>query len=225
MTGLSEIAPDIIKPRNSIQFLGFFIAILKYGVYEEFLPKGRMRMERLIKQLNVSALLVSSLLSALLLSGSACKANTENVMGHYTASEATDSSAVVPYISPAYYQCIEVLPVDLENTYYTAYGNHAEAETMYNGKVFVFKNQLVDLFMIRELDKGWVWADLVKCPVINLDAAKKLKPGDRVDIVGVCLGRDLKISPGLYFSDCYILPTGSVQLPAPGGGGAFAPVY
>ena len=154
-----------------------------------------------------------------------CEKTPENVMGQYTASEADTAPLVVPYINPAYYQCIEVLPVDLENSYYTAYGAHAEAETMYNGKVFVFKNQLVDLFMIRELDKGWVWADLVKCPIVNLNDAKKLKPGNRVDIVGICMGRDIKVSPGLYFRDCYIFPTGSVQLPAPGGGAAFSPIY
>ena len=177
------------------------------------------------KLANISMVLVASLVSVLLLLTGACKTNAEAVMGQYTNSQTSAPPAIIPYIIPAYYQCIEVLPMDLENAYYSAYGNHAEAETMYNEKIFVFKNLLVDLYMIRELDKGWVWADLIKCPVINPGDARKLKPGDRVDILGVCLGRDLKYSPGLYFRDCYVLPAGCVQLPAPGGGGSFAPTY
>jgi hypothetical protein len=137
---------------------------------------------------------------------------------------AVKSPPPVPYIPPAYYECIEVLPVNLQDTYYTAYGNHEEAETMYTGKYFVFKDQMVDAYMIRELDKGWLWADLTKCPIVDLDYARTLKLGNRVDIVGVCMGRDLKESPGIYFRDCYVLLTGSVQLPAPGGE-AFVPVY
>jgi hypothetical protein len=60
---------------------------------------------------------------------------------------------------------------------------------------------------------------------VNLDAAKKLVSGDRVDIVGICVGRDTTISPGLVFKDCYVLPTGSIQLPAPGGGMTFTSSY
>ena len=177
------------------------------------------------KTLNVLMALAVSLVSVMLLLTGGCKKNAEAVMGQYTKSGTTAFPLIIPYINPAYYDCIDVLPMDLENAYYTAYGNHAEAETMYNGKVFVFKNLLVDEYMLRELDKGWVWADLTKCPVINLEDARKLEPGDRVDILGICMGRDLKISPGLYFKDCYVLVAGSVQLPAPGGGGSFSPVY
>jgi hypothetical protein len=109
-----------------------------------------------------------------------------------------------------------VLPVDLESSYNRASRNPLEAETLYNGQVYVFKDLLVDRYMLKDLEDGWIWADLIKCRIIDLDYAKKLKIGDQVDIVGVCMGRDLSISPSLYFRDCYILLTGSVQLPAPG---------
>ncbi len=141
-----------------------------------------------------------------------------------TLTATTDAPAIVPYLPPAYYQCIQVLPMDIEAAYYSQYGNHAEAETMYTGRTFLFKDQLVDLYMIREVDKGCLWADLTKCPVTNLDLAKQLKPGQRVDIVGICTGRDLLQSPGLVFRDCYVLITGSLQLPAPGGQ-VFTPTY
>jgi hypothetical protein len=176
------------------------------------------------KTLSISMALVISVVSGLLLL-TACKADTKAVIDQPATSQTSTPQAIAPYIPPAYYQCIDVLPMDLENAFYSAYGNHAEAEAMYNGKAFVFKNLLVDAYMIREVAKGWIWADLTKCPVINLDAAKKLKPGERVDIVGFCMGRDLTQSPGLVFKDCYVLQTGSIQLPAPGGGSAFAPAY
>ncbi len=168
---------------------------------------------------------VFALLSLLLLpAAQGCKEAQNNVVGNYTAATTAPPPVIIPYIPPAYYQSIEVLPVDLQNTYYTAYGNHAEAEVAYNDKVFVFRNLLVDQFMLRELDNGWIWVDLTKCPVVNIDYAETLKPGDRIDIVGICMGRDLKISPGLYFKDCYLVPAGCLQLPAPGGVG-FEPIY
>lgn len=159
--------------------------------------------------------------------GASCK----TAVGAITAPAAPPKSnditdlPLAPYIPPAYYDCIEVLPVDLEAAYYSEYGAVAGAETMYNGKYFVFKDQLVDAYMLRDLDKGWLWADLTKCPIVDIDYAKKLQIGERVDIVGISEGRDLKISPGLYFSDCYVVLSGSIQLPAPGGSNTFAPGY
>jgi hypothetical protein len=155
---------------------------------------------------------------------SACKNAQENVIGQPTATDSATQPVIVPYLPPGYYQCIEVLPVDLEATFHTAYGNHAEAAIMYDDKTFLFRNLLVDLYMIRELGtKGWLWADLTECPVINMDYAETLKPGNRVDIVGICVGWDDALGK-LIFKDCYILPTGSLQLPAPGGA-TFVPVY
>ena len=145
-------------------------------------------------------------------------------MGNYIKDQPDLPPAIAPSILPEYYQCIDVTTMSLQNAYYSAYGNHAEAEA-YNGQIFVFKNLLVDEYMIRELDKGWIWADLIKCPLINPAYAKTFHPGDRVDIVGICLGRDTNISPGLYFKDCYMLPASCLQLPAPGGGGSFSASY
>jgi hypothetical protein len=172
----------------------------------------------------ILAALTATTLTGLLMVGAACKPEPDKVMGAYTQSQ-RPPPAILPYIPPLYYAAIEVLPMDLENTYYTAYGNHAEAEVMYNGKSFIFKNQLVDAYMIRNLGEGYIWADLIKCPVVNLNAARTFILGDRVDIVGTCMGRDLRISPGLYFSDCYVLPANCLQIPYPGGGGVLGPAY
>jgi hypothetical protein len=167
-------------------------------------------------------------LSALLLFSMSCKSGAKApAIPTYSAPGTTTSSSadIVPFIPPAYYQSIEVLPMDLERSYYSEYGNTAGADTRFNGLVFVFKNLLVDNYMTREVDKGWLWADLTLCPIVNLDAAKKLKLGDRVDIVGISMGRDLTKSPGLVFKDCYVLTAGSIQLPAPGGGATFTASY
>jgi len=177
-----------------------------------------------MKASQILAVASAFMIAGVLILPSACKSAQENVIGQPTESYTATPPAIVPFIPPAYYDCISVLPVDLEAAYHTAYGNHAEAEIMYNGKVFVFKNLLVDLYMISELDKGWVWADLTNCPVVNVDYAKTLKPGGRVDIVGICVGLNLTPRSVLAFKDCYVLPTGSLQLPAPGGA-TFSPVY
>lgn len=171
-------------------------------------------------------LVVVCLVVGLLAMPAACANSVEALTDQPFQSQTTSAKTLaVPYLPPAYYNCIEVLPVNLEAAYYSEYGAVAGAETMYNGKYFVFKDQLVDAYMLRELDNGWLWADLTKCPIIDADYAENLKAGDRVDIVGICMGRDLKESPGLYFSDCYVLLTGSVQLPAPGGETTFAAGY
>ena len=169
--------------------------------------------------------MVISLLSVLLILTNACKTKPEAILGQLPEPQTSTSQAIVPYLPPDYYECTEVLPMDLENAFYSNYGNTAGAGAMYGGRMYVFKNLIVDAFMIREVDKGWLWADLIKCPVLNLDAAKKLQPGERIDIAGYCVGRDITESPGLVFRDCMVLQAGSVQLPAPGGGNTFAPVY
>jgi hypothetical protein len=156
--------------------------------------------------------------------GGGCKEAALNVTGNYSKTSQQTRPAVAPYIPAAYYQCIEVLPVDLQNAYHTAYGNHVEAQVMYDGKTFLFRNLLVDQYMLSELDKGYIWADLTNCPVVNMDYAETLRPGDRIDIVGICLGLNLTAKSVLAFKDCYLLPTGVVQLPAPGGA-TFSPTY
>jgi hypothetical protein len=164
------------------------------------------------------------LIAGVLIVPAACKSGTDNVVGQPTVTHSTAPGAIVPYIPPSYYNCIEVLPVDLENAYHTAYGNHAEAQILYDGKIFLFRNLLVDQYMLSELDKGWIWADLTNCPVVNMDYARTLRPGDRIDIVGINLGLNLTPKSVLAFKDCYLLPTGALQLPAPGGA-TFSPVY
>jgi hypothetical protein len=137
----------------------------------------------------------------------------------------TRQLAAPPYIPGNYYNCIETYPQELVHAYFAGYGEIWGPKAMYNNKVFVFKDNLIDEYMIRELDKGWIWLDLIKCPLVNLDDMKQYKLGDRIDVVGLNLGPEDDDIPGLTFTDCYVLPCGSLKLPAEGDGGAVGPSY
>jgi len=139
--------------------------------------------------------------------------------------KSTQQFAAPPYIPAAYYSCIESYPEELVHAYFAGYGEIWGPMQKYNDKVFVFKDTLVDAWVVRELDKGWLWLDLIKCPIVNIEDMEKYKIGDRFDLVGLNLGPEDIKNPGLTFKDCYILPCGSVQLPAEGTGGAVGPGY
>jgi hypothetical protein len=119
------------------------------------------------------------------------------------------------------------LPIDLENAFFGLCWSDPNADANDDGQVFVFKDMIVDAWMIRDVDSGWLWADVVKCPVINIDDARKLAPGDHLDIVGICVGMAVNQDSTNYlvFENCYVLQADSVQLPAPGEGGAFTANY
>jgi hypothetical protein len=133
-------------------------------------------------------------------------------------------SVVVPYIPPEYYDCIEAKPSDLIAAYYSQYGNMGHAEENYNNKYFVFKDQIVADWMIKDLGQGWIWLPgNIKCVLININDMKALKIGDRIDVVGYNTGPMSLQVAGLIFTNCYVLPAGTVNLPV--GGGTFSPVY
>jgi len=133
--------------------------------------------------------------------------------------------AYPPYLPPEYYNCIEVKPNDLVIKYFSTYGNMANSEHEYNGRYFVFKNQLVQDWMLKELDQGWIWAEgNVKCELVNVNDMKAYKIDDRIDIVGLNNGVMPDSTARLLFTQCFVLPAGVVDLPA-SGGQAFAAGY
>jgi hypothetical protein len=181
------------------------------------------RMRKMSKILNVFVVILISLVSSLLLLASSCKSNPPAIVTYPTDAPTTASQEIVPYIPPAYYQCIAVLPMQLVNAYFSNYGN-SQADQMYDGQVFVFQNLLVDAYMISQVGQDNLLAYLITCPIVNIADAKNLKVGDQIDIVGTCVGRDPNQSGWLLFEDCYVLTAGSIQLPAPGGS-TFVPAY
>ena len=131
--------------------------------------------------------------------------------------------AFPPYLPPEYYNCIEAKPSDLVIKYFSTYGNMANSEHEYNGQYFVFKNQLVQDWMLKELDQGWIWVEgNVKCELVNTADMKAYKIDDRIDIVGLNNGVMSYSTAGLLFTKCFVLPAGVVALPASGGQGFVA---
>ncbi len=131
------------------------------------------------------------------------------------ASGCTSAAAYMPPpIPPAYYDAIEVQPIDLVHAYFLGYGEIWGPKQKYNNQIFVFKDQLIDAWVVRELDQGWIWMDMIKCPVVNVDYMRGLKIGDRIDVVGTNLGPPDDHVPQLAFSNCYVLKPGALQIPA-----------
>ncbi len=133
------------------------------------------------------------------------------------APQTAATQAPAPSIPASYYDCIEVVPTMLEAGYFSNYANLAESHALYDNKVYVFKDMTVDTWLIREAAQGILWADMIECPVVNVEAAQKLKIGDHLDLVGICLGPKELTDNQLLFKDCYVLPAGVLQLPAAGG--------
>lgn len=91
----------------------------------------------------------------------------------------------------------------------------------YIGLVFLFKNFPVTENMLKDADRGFIWVDTIKYPLVNIDDLNRFEDGDRVDVVGINLGpiHDMPGYHGLQFKDCYVLPTGVLKLPGNGAEG------
>ncbi len=129
------------------------------------------------------------------------------------------------YLPTQYYNCMEATPAELVGSYFSGYTNASYAEAQYNNQYFVFKNLPVKDWMIADLDKGYIWLGSgVKCELVNPADMKKFKLDQKIDVVGLNTGVISYKSPGLLFTNCYVMPAGSIQLPI-GTGGGFSPGY
>jgi hypothetical protein len=125
-----------------------------------------------------------------------------------------------PDIPIEYYQCQSVPAGDLVKAYYSRYQENAVARATFNDHIFVLKNiELTDKESAHLHSEGFIWVDMIKCFVTNTAYCARFKTGDKIDLVGVNHGDTLEFM-GLIFLDCYILPAGSLPLPAPEIGGA-----
>ncbi len=139
------------------------------------------------------------------------------------------AAEVVPSLPASYYDCIETYPPDLERVYFGYYPSAgaianprrlAIPREKYDNRVYVFKDQIIDAWALRDIARGWLWLDMIKCPLANLGEMKNFCLGDHFDLVGLNLGPVDDSTPVLLFRDCYVLPAGFVKLPAgdsPGG--------
>ncbi len=125
----------------------------------------------------------------------------------------------VPYVPPEYFDCTEVTPKILSDAYFSRYANASLAATQFDGLYFVFKNLVVNDLMLKTVAQGYLLADsLIECDCTNINLIKQFKNGDKIDIVGKNKGLTMGVPGGLTLVDCIILPAGTVELPAPGGG-------
>lgn len=130
----------------------------------------------------------------------------------------------MPILPAAYFKCTPLDPLTLIDAYYINYNSVALIEARYNGEIFVFKGIELTQKKIDNLKQGFVWVEMCQCAVINSGYVINLKVGDDIDVVGVNKGISKEFR-GLVFSDCYIVPSGRLELPAPGQGGAFIGGY
>ena len=120
-----------------------------------------------------------------------------------------------PYIPAEYYDCAPIEPQQLIWEYF---GDHAEfrwaeVNIKYNDVVFILENLPVDEQMFAELDQGFIWAEQIKCYLLNPGAMSHLERGDNIDIVGRNAGPSDQYLPELTFTECVVIPAGLLALP------------
>jgi hypothetical protein len=132
---------------------------------------------------------------------------------------------VIPYIPPAYYNCSETTV----NSIWAAYWGHANplenAESIFRGQVFVFKNITIDDSMLESATDNYIWINEIQCYYFGGRSAYRLGIGDKVDIVGVNERVSTEYIERLVFTGCVFLPAGLVQLPVEDTSRLFLPSY
>jgi len=132
---------------------------------------------------------------------------------------------VVPYIPPTYYNCSETTI----NNLWAAYWGHAnplpDAETVFKGQAFVFKDIIIDDSMLASATENYIWVNEIQCYFLQGGSANRLKAGEKFDIVGVNERVSTEYSERLVFTGCIFLPAGSAQLPIVDTSGLALPTY
>ncbi len=130
-----------------------------------------------------------------------------------------------PNLPAAYYNCLEAKPQDLVALYTVHYFNTYASQVLYDNQVFIFKNIETTPQMLAHLNEGYAWVGDLKCLLAD-GSLRRYKPGQKFDMVGLNLGvrHDQEVPFCLLFRDCYVIPPGSVQLPA-GGAAPVVPGY
>jgi len=136
-----------------------------------------------------------------------------------------ESTVAPPFVPPEYFDCIKVTPRELRDLYFVAYSDFMTVEAQYNDKYFVFKDLTIEDWMFKDIDEGFIWVDLIKCYVVDVEKTKRFKTGDKVDVVGLNAGPTCYQRAELEFVDCIVLPAGSVALPSDPDAATITPGY
>ena len=163
----------------------------------------------------ISYAIASTLLWGLIISATSCASK--------------EDFQAAPYIPPRYYQCQQASAEEIAFAYWSPYNQRYLAEggvdripgESIRGVVFVLKDYLVNEYLLRDKEQGYIWLDMIKCYPIDVASIKQLESGTRIDVVGVNSGPELdnylEYDGGtVVFEECVIFPTGSIRLPAEG---------
>ena len=133
-----------------------------------------------------------------------------------------DTSVPFPYIPPSggnagdYLQTTpEALSVLLMGGY-----NNVPSALVYKEESFIFKNIEIEEWMLEwklGKEKTYLYHSNVMFFPKDPSGLKKLKVGDKVDIIGVCVGISEEWPSMTVMLNCQFLPAGLVPLPLPGG--------
>ncbi len=129
-----------------------------------------------------------------------------------------DTSVPFSYIPPpaeGYY--IEATMEQLTDEFFSHYLDPATAGDRFIGKSFIFKDILMDEAILDRRHETWIIIrGLVQFVFQDPSDLQKLKEGDRVDIIGVCVGISKEYEL-IVVSNCKFLSAGVAPLPIPGG--------
>jgi hypothetical protein len=142
-----------------------------------------------------------------------------------TACSWKSQSKFPQYIPPSYYTCIETNINNLLAAYFGHANPIPDAETVFKGQVFVFKNIVIDDAMLQSATESYMWVNEIQCYFFQGGSAKRLKTGDKVDIVGVDERVSTEYTERLVFTGCIFLPAGVVQLPIAPPTGLELPIF
>ena len=133
--------------------------------------------------------------------------------------------STLPFIPTGYYASIEVQTDELLGAYFEPdWGNAQAASKAYDNLTFVFKHVTVSQYMLTESEDDIFDLGTIRCQSLLGGAGAALKPGDVIDVAGVNRGMIADKPEWLSFNGCIFLPSGSVNLPAPGAP-SFLPSY
>jgi hypothetical protein len=133
-----------------------------------------------------------------------------------------------PFIPPPagenqkYY--FEITTEALWDEYLSPYSDSVTAEVRYTGNSFIFKNILIDENKLKWRYDDYIVIDLIQFVPRDTWGLKKLKEGDVVDIIGICVGISDK-NVYVIVGNCQFLPANLVPLPLPGGPAPIKPSY
>ncbi len=129
-----------------------------------------------------------------------------------------DISVPFPYVPPpgSNYYYIEATTDQLLDAFFSVYADPATVAREYIGQGFIFKGILVDKALLNRLHKTYFIVGQIQFVFQYPSELQKLKEGDTIDIIGVCMGPSPEYSL-VVVSNCRFLLTGVAPLPLPGG--------